>query len=124
MEKEIFVTGIKKFNLRPFGRYRFVLKGKFKSNNVLEFNKLSFNSSLGLELSPEDYEKIMKMFKQHKTDVLVDDYEFYTLFNDNIIKITHPKNEEDLNNHYYKDYKYCQWIPNDGFDPTITRKEK
>ena len=85
-------VGFKKFNLRPFGKFRLRSdQKKYKSNNDLEFNRLSFDSRTALHFIPSTEQKLIKMMKDNKTEILIDGWEFYTFAGGGLVKVEHDK---------------------------------
>ena len=97
-------AGYKKFNFKPFGKFRIDTTGKcFQSLNVLEFKTLRFDASTSLKVLPTTDKKIVKMMIQNKTDILIDGTEFYTRMGDGIVKVNHQKIDMVLAGNYVMD---------------------
>jgi hypothetical protein len=88
---ELKCIGFKKFNLKPFGKFRIRTDHKnYKSNNDLEFDRLSFDSRTALQLLPAVERKLIKMMIDNNTEILVYGWEFYTIVG-GLVKVEHHK---------------------------------
>lgn len=82
------------YNLKPFGR--FLIKwcpsqALAKKEHVIDFARVSFDSRAGMPYTDEQQKVITKYMLKHKTDVLTNGHEYFTMMGSNVVEITNDK---------------------------------
>ena len=84
----------REYELKPFGRFNFKWFPSKTVNakpNIINIGEIEIDWDTGMPYTKEDESVFCKYMVKHKTDVLVDNGEFYTRSSDSWVKIKHHK---------------------------------
>jgi len=89
----VTLTKKRKYNLLPFGK--FVIKDKTRQGhlpNIIPLDELTIRHDTAMPMTAEQEEKVLKLMKKHKTDILSNNgYDFYTRAGRGLTEVWHKK---------------------------------